>query len=488
MTILEALDDEQLFGPWFQGESWARWRAFLAALFGLELEGAALAAYQQHTGRERPPAIAAREAYAIVGRRGGKGRMAALVAVYCACFRDYSGQLAPGERAVVMIVAADRKQARVCFRYVKAFLERVPMLRALVQHETRERIELRNGVDIEIVTCSYKSTRGYTLACVIADELAFWDSEDTAEPDVEVLNALRPGLSTLPGALLPGISTPYGRRGALWQAHERHYGREDSSVLVWQADSATMNPTIDADVIAAAYEEDEAAASAEYGAEFRRDVETFLAREVVDAAVAAGVYELPPVAKHHYLAFVDPSGGSADSMTLAIGHSEQRDGKQIAVLDCIREQKAPFSPEQTVADFAVELRRYRLASVTGDRYSAEWCAEQFRKAGFTYEASEMPKSDLYREMLPAINSGTVELLDSPRLVAQLCKLERRTGRGGKDSIDHPPKGRDDVANAVAGVVQMVLRGRRGISWDDALEMMGGGPRKAGSVFKIAGMG
>jgi hypothetical protein len=35
-------------------------------------------------------------------------------------------------------------------------------------------------------------------------------------------------------------------------------------------------------------------------------------------------------------------------------------------------------------------------------------------------------------------------------VAQICGLERRTGRSGKDSIDHAPNGHDDLANAVAG--------------------------------------
>jgi hypothetical protein len=48
------------------------------------------------------------------------------------------------------------------------------------------------------------------------------------------------------------------------------------------------------------------------------------------------------------------------------------------------------------------------------------------------------RSDLYRDLLPLVNSGRVELLDHPRLVAQLCALERRTARSGKDSTDHGP--------------------------------------------------
>jgi hypothetical protein len=44
------------------------------------------------------------------------------------------------------------------------------------------------------------------------------------------------------------------------------------------------------------------------------------------------------------------------------------------------------------------------------------------------------------------------LLENRTLVAQLCSLERRTARGGRDSIDHPPGGHDDLANAAMGAL------------------------------------
>jgi hypothetical protein len=72
--------------------------------------------------------------------------------------------------------------------------------------------------------------------------------------------------------------------------------------------------------------------------------------------------------------------------------------------------------------------------------------------GINYEPAEKPKSDIYRDLLPSLNSGRAELLDLPRLSAQLCGLERRTARGGRDSLDHGPGAHDDIANAVAGVL------------------------------------
>lgn len=178
-------------------------------------------------------------------------------------------------------------------------------------------------------------------------------------------------------------------------------------------------------------------------------MESFISKEAVDTYVVPGRYELPPVDGVRYYGFVDPSGGSADSMTLAIAH---KDSAGRAILDCVRERKPPFSPEDVVQEFADVLKAYRVHTVQGDRFGGEWPRERFRVHRIQYDPCKQPKSDLYRELLPAINAGTVELLDIPRLVAQLLSLERRTARGGRDSIDHAPGGHDDLANVLAGAV------------------------------------
>ena len=256
-------------------------------------------------------------------------------------------------------------------------------------------------------------------------------------------------MATVPGALLITISSPYARRGALWEAYRRHYGKDGDPVLVWQAPTEAMNPRVDPQVIADAYEQDDVAATAEYGAQFRSDIESFVSREAVDAVVIPGRHELPPAGDVHYVAFVDPSGGSQDSMTLAIAH-QHTDGRLI--LGCVRERKPPFSPADVVEEFATTLRQYGITTVTGDHYAGEWPRERFRELGIRYQPAERTKSELYAELLPLVNSGHVALLDHPRLIAQLSGLERRTGRGGKDSIDHGPRGHDDVINAAAGAL------------------------------------
>src|SRR5215468_7553125 len=104
------------------------------------------------------------------------------------------------------------------------------------------------------------------------------------------------------------------------------------------------------------------------------------------------------------------------------------------IVDALREAKPPFNPSEVVAEFAHLLASYGISKVVGDRYAGEWPKEQFGKHGIRYEQSAKPKSDLYIDLLAAINSKRVALLDHPRLISQLVGLERRTARSGRDSI------------------------------------------------------
>jgi len=457
MTILEAMRLPALFGAFFgEEENWAPWQAFLAALFGLPMSEAQFALYRCHTGREHPPEGQAREGWVVAGRRAGKSLIAALVAVFVACFRSYAEVLAPGERATVAVIAPDRAQARVVFRYTCGLIDAAPLLQKLVVRRTASAVELANRVVIEVHTCSYRTTRGYSFAAVIADECAFWRDETSATPDVEVLNAVRPGLVTIPGSLLVAISSPYSRRGALWQAFKTHYGKDGDPVLVWQAPTLAMNPTVPAHVIDDALAADESAARAEYLAEFRSDLESYVSREVVEAATVPGRVGLPPIAEVQYRGFVDPSGGAGDAFALAIAHAEDRGGAQTSVLDYVAERRPPFSPDAVVAEYATVLKSYGVTTVQADKYAGAWVVEAFQKHRVTCEQSAEPKSAIYGNVLPLLNSGRVELLDHPRLQAQLLSLERRTARGGRDTIDHALGGHDDLANAVAGALVAAL--------------------------------
>ena len=179
MNIIDAIDDQNLFAKWFRRrETWQAWRAFLAALFGLPLSEDQLGVFRQHTGRSTAPTRPIGEAWLICGRRAGKSFVIALVGVFLACFKDYRAHLQPGERGTVLIVARDRRQARVISRYIRALLTKVPMLAARIERETSDSFDLTGSVSIEVGTASFRSVRGYTIVAALLDELAFWPTDD----------------------------------------------------------------------------------------------------------------------------------------------------------------------------------------------------------------------------------------------------------------------------------------------------------------------
>ena len=443
-TIRDAMTDSALFGAQFAGDSWLGWRALLAGFYGLPLDDAEAERFTALTGREGVPESAHDELWLVVGRRGGKSQCAALLAVYEAAFKSHADKLAPGEVATVAVLAADRKQARAVFRYVAGLLRSNPMTERMIAREDREAIELTNRAVIEITTASYRSARGYTFAAVIADEIAFWRSEDSANPDAEVIAAVRPGLATLGGPLVC-LSSPYAKRGELWRVYRQHYG-EPSPVLVAQAPSRALNPGLPERVVDEALARDQEAARAEYLGEFRSDVAAFIQRDTVEAATRPSPLELPFDRGQTYSGFVDPAGGGADEYCLAIGH---REGERM-VIDLLRGRKG--TPADITAEYAELLKGYGITRITADRYAGSWPADEFEKNGVKVEASPKPKSDLYVDALAAFNSGRVEIPPDDKLQAQLIGLERRTSRAGRDTIDHPPGGHDDRANCIAGLV------------------------------------
>ena len=467
MDILRAIGDPKVFGSHFRDkESWQAWFAFLAALFGLALTPEQAAIYQQCTGRSAPPTGSASEAWLVCGRRAGKSFILALVAVFLAAFFDWRPYLGPGERATIMVIAADRRQARTIMRYVRGLLKATPMLAQLIEAERAESLDLSNRVTVEVHTASFRTVRGYTIVAALLDELAFWLGEDSSNPDFEIITAIRPAMSTIPNAMLLCASSPYSRKGALWEAYHRYFGH-DGPVLVWQSDTRRMNPCVPQSFIDAEYEKDPVSAEAEFGAQFRTDIETYISREAVEAVVEWGAHERGPFGNTRYTGFVDVSGGGADSFALAVAHKEG----EIGVLDAIREVRPPLSPEAVITEFADLLKTYRITKVIGDRYGGEFPREIFRKAGIRYEPCKDPKGTIYLGLVPMLNSGKVKLLGNKRLISQLIGLERNTARGGRDSIDHARGAHDDVANAVAGALlhatarrpQIFINGR---SWEE----------------------
>jgi hypothetical protein len=120
LTVRRALTDKTLLGGVLGGESWATWRTLLIGGMGEALDDKERETFKRLTGgRDCEPLERVEELVAVVGRRGGKSRAIAALACFLAGLRDHRNVLVPGERALVLCIAPDTRQAHVVLATVK---------------------------------------------------------------------------------------------------------------------------------------------------------------------------------------------------------------------------------------------------------------------------------------------------------------------------------------------------------------------------------
>ena len=464
VSIIDFLDDSELLQPFFQGSSWARWIAILKAAFGLRLSRHELDLFHEVAGDRPPPKRPVRTLVCAAGRGAGKDAIASAVAVFQAATVDKS-RLRPGEKASVIVVACDRDQAGICFSYIRGYIENVPLLASLITRIKDDVIELSNGAAIHVVTNNFRAPRGRTICCCVLDEVAFFKSDESFSPDVEVDAAIAPGLARWPGSMKILISSVHRGQGLLYEAFSAAYGQDDPDTLAVLGTSLQFNPLLDPAVMDRELERDRERASAEYLSQWRDDLASFIGRDVVDGLIDTGVLERAPDRSLKYSAFVDESGGRNDATTLCIVHT---DNQKRVIQDVMRVWRAPFSPSEVTAEKARILRQYNVTHVVGDNYGGELPPDNYRLHNIRYERCKLVKSDLYRDFLGILNSGRILMLDNERQIAELLNLERRVRCGGRESIDHPQGNfHDDAVNALAGAAVLAATKRAPMQIDDS---------------------
>lgn len=452
MNIVEACKDRAIFRPFLTSggkaplRTWFPWFACLQALYGLPFGQRSETVFRKVT--QRDPKYLPKDGFDVAlfltGRRSGKSRIAALIGAYEATIAGHDKKLSDGEKGVVAVIAPSKRQGKIVRDYLRAIFK-IKLLKPMLIAETQEGFDLSNNIEIRILAGDFRTVRGFTLVAAIIDEAAFFglEEESKVKSDTELIRAVQPSLATTRGKMIV-ISSPYAKRGWVYKAFAQHYGNDLGTTLVVNCPSKDLNPTLSQKIIDKALEDDYAAARSEYLGAFRDDIGAFIGRDAVEALVSKNVRALEPRAGRKYFAFVDMSGGRNDAHALAIAHKEDRK----VVIDFADQYK--INPYEAVGRMVDILQRYRLEHVHGDNYAADWNATAFKSRGIKYHKADRNKSALYLELLPRLASREIQLVDNSLLIDQLASLERRTRSGGKDTIDHPPGGHDDLANAVAG--------------------------------------
>jgi hypothetical protein len=449
LAIDKVLSDTRLLGAALAPiETWATWSIALKAAFALPLTDAEREVFKAIAGDRGLPLKRVRELWCIIGRRGGKSRIAAALAIYFALFVQH--RLAVGERGIILVLAATVEQSRGVFDYVNGFMRASDVLAQEIASTTRSEIRLRNGIVIAVHPNSFRSVRGRTLCACIFDEVAYWRDDTTAVPDTETYTAVLPALLTTNGMLI-AIGSPYRRMGLLHAKHKRHFGVDGDDTLVVQGTSKMFNATLDDAAIAAQQEADPTAARSEWDAQFRDDIAGFLDDALIEQAVDRGrPLELPPRPGVFYRAFTDSSGGAVGGDAYCIGIAHRSHNTYI--LDVVRGRAGPFDPEELTREYAALCKQYRCSGVTGDKYGAEWVASAWRKCGIPYTTAALTASETYCECLPLWTRAAVRIPDHPVLLRELRLLERTPTRMGRDQVTHPRGVHDDHANVCFGAL------------------------------------
>jgi len=431
-----------------------QWATFYKAVEGLPLDADETETFRACTGRETYEPRAYTEATAICGRRSEKTSSAVKYGLWKSLFGGFESRVRHGELLRVPVVCQDMRIAKDVLRTVRTFLRNSPVLVNEIDEDLATEIRLRNGLSFTSYPCTVSAPRGLSCPIAICDELAFWQIETGANPDIEILRALRPAMILFgQERRLLKISTPWQRAGVLYDEFSQRGEKRD--LLVWQASTEYMSPRVSHTDLEKERASDPSYFAREFDALFTDDTEAFLPSGDIDLAVRSGVREIPcsPALKGSYIAAIDASGLSGrDRFTFGISHRAVRGnaGEGIA-FDVLRGWQ-----RQAVGivcdEIAALLKAYGLRSVIADQFGFSFLRELLSQRGV--EVVQLPftsrsKPEVFLDLKLALSQGRLQLLDHPESLRELRMLESRRTSGGSFSISAPRGAHDDFATVVA---------------------------------------
>lgn len=434
---------------------------------GLPLKPKEEALFEQVSGgRIYRPGGMPPDSLVLKGRRGGGTLFCMVFGVYQAA--TFDGPLPANGQADVLVVTPSYRSSETNISYADALLNKlaqgikVPLSDIVLRRrksETAAELTLANGTCIKTTPVGPVTGRSGSTLLLIMDEAAHFRIEGRFS-DQQLFESARPSMANLaPHSSFLICTSPLTKEGLVYDLWRRYYGKNSDELLVIQGSSKTFNPSLSDEFLAQELEVmGESYFAREYRAEFQDASASAYAAESIESCVIPGRTELPYQQGTSYVGGIDPAGLSpntqyADDWVSGVGHV--KDG--IVVMDALRswtadrEARRRSDPDTALAETVELFKRYHVRKIIGDRYSGAWIEPRLKAAGFEFVYAGMNKSDAFLELVPAINSQRVELLDHPELISQLKSLERKRGGGNKDKIEHP-KGhgrRDDLANVGA---------------------------------------
>jgi len=399
------------------------------------------------------------------GRRGGKSRMAAVVATYEATVNaaTHLAAVPSGERVYIGIVANSREQAAVGHRYVREFLNR-PKLRSLIVRETADEIALSNNIVITTLATNARSLRGRAVAVAILDEFAWlYDDTGSAIAAEEVWSAVVPAVSQFPGGKVLVLSTPRWSSGLFYELCEQADSGLYPDMRHWHRPTSALNPAIPASVLAAEKARDPAAYRREYLAEWDSGIGALFPEELVRAALRpAGSEIIPPAPNVKYVIATDPAY-LRDRWTVVVGH---RDRDQI-VIDRVTgwegSKGRPVDHETALSEIAALSKAYHGAHVVTDQHAGIPITQGLQARGLVVSLkpwTNANKAEAATATRQVLTAGNLSLPRHQRLVSELLQLEQRPTPSGQTRIAGAAGSHDDYAIALMAACLELTRHKK----------------------------
>jgi hypothetical protein len=390
-------------------------------------------ACQRHFGCSRVQLLRRWRALVAVragGRAGKTSRLLATKALHAALTVPLP-TLAPGERAVALLMAPDLKLSQQILGFVRGYCEGSPDLRSRVTRDTADEIELRrpdgNAVAIRTRAASRggRGGRGFVLVFAGLDEACFFRDESSGVVnDAEIYRAIAPRLA--PGAQCWVVSTPWvAGVGLLEETLARDFGTHEHALCV-VAPTRALNPTWDPDgtLEAALREEDPDNADREISAiPLVSGSQLFFDKVSLDAAVD----ERRPLSLEPRSGATYGAGGDfafrRNSSALAITERTEAGVYDLAHLDEERPtREVPLKPSAVCDRFASELLRYGCEGVACDSHERDQVSEAL--AVHALSVLSLPegqggKAEQYLLARRLLREGKARLPKHPRLLSQL---------------------------------------------------------------------
>jgi hypothetical protein len=448
-----------------------------------------------------PQSFRISELVMVLGRRASKTVLASVIAAYEAYKvlkvgggnpYDYYN-IPHDEEIAIMNVATSRKQAGRLFANIKARVRNSKFFRSRVANVTSDEIRLYTDFDLKkkqdktltvpvegsiVIVCGHSnpdSLRGYSIVCLIFDELAFYDESDKVS-GTDFYEALSPSVSDFSwrgDGVIVEISTPGPKTGIFYKLWQKSF--EIENMLSFKMATWEFNPKkpYDDPELVKYRKLDPAAFDIEFGAEWPEGglYGIFFPEELVKRCVRMDlVPEETPTWGGEYYFHIDPAQSGDRYVMVAVRKTPYRDletGKLRARIVLVFTRV--FDPIQGIGLEWVKINNevLRLCThfiptfVSYDQWNSAQSLEMLRGNGVNVKSTSFNrgyKNRIYQNLKELMSKPEPELwlYDEPLLITEMMNLKYKpTARGlsiGADKRSDCPT--DDLCDCLAGAAFM----------------------------------